>query len=65
MCSFVTIYLARHSITVLAKKYLAIIFARIQVESMSNVLKLQILFNFAGAYHTLRGTKYVTDVRVC
>jgi len=38
---------------------------RIQVEDMSNVLKLKILSNFGGAYHTLRGTKYVTDIRVC
>jgi len=65
MCSFVTTYLAKHSITVLTKNYLAMIFTRIKVENASNVLKLQILSNFGGAYHTLKGTKYVTDIRVC
>ena len=38
------------------------IFTRIQVENMSYVLKLQIFAEFGGAYQTLRGTKYVTDV---
>jgi hypothetical protein len=65
MCSFVATYLARHSVTVLTKKYLAVIFTRIKDENTSNVLKLRILSNFGGAYHTLRGTKYVTGIRVC
>lgn len=65
MCGFVTTYLARRSITVLTKKNLAMIFTRIEVENMPNVLKLQIFAKFDGAYQTLRGTKYFTDVRVC
>jgi len=32
------------------------IFTRIKVENASNVLKLQILSNFGGAYHTLKGS---------
>jgi hypothetical protein len=39
------------------------IVARIKVENTPNVLKLQILSNFGGSYHTLGVTKYATDIK--